>query len=139
MSLTAQVYAEPLNGQSSHPGRRCRREQHDATFGVTANMTPSANGNAGPDGDLQTDSTQQPCGHRLASKATLYQEGQSARCLYLWLLSLHRPTPGAGTAQIGSLAAFTSPTSLRTTSDRVASVMGSTTEDPATQPSSPVA
>jgi len=38
MSLTAQVYAEPLNGQSSHPGRRCRREQHDATFGVTANM-----------------------------------------------------------------------------------------------------
>jgi len=47
MSLTAQVYAEPLNGQSSHPGRRCRREQHDATFGVTANMTPSANGNAG--------------------------------------------------------------------------------------------
>jgi len=65
MSLTAQVYAEPLNGQSSHPGRRCRREQHDATFGVTANMTPSANGYAGPDGDLQTDLTQQACGHRL--------------------------------------------------------------------------
>ena len=73
------------------------------------------------------------------SKATLYKQDHAERGPSRGSFSLHRPTPGASTAQIGSLAAFTSPTSLRTTSDRVASVMGSTTEDPATQPSSPVA
>jgi hypothetical protein len=43
LSLTAQVYAEPLNGQSSHRGRRCRREQHNTTSGVIANNSASAN------------------------------------------------------------------------------------------------
>jgi len=62
MSLTAQVYAEPLNGQSSHPGRRCRREQHDATYGVTAN-NPDGHWASGSDSDLRTD-LNQPCGHR---------------------------------------------------------------------------
>jgi len=48
MSLTTQVYAEPLNGRSTHPERRCRRKQHNAASDVTANKAPIGHGGQMP-------------------------------------------------------------------------------------------